>query len=425
MPSIRLFFLVTLLAAIVLAAPTKSKRTKLSKRSFKVPRSLNPKHPRGLNGMDAMRKVYMKYNFKGGFIAATKNSESENSGAVISAINSTNGTGTVAALPEENAALFLSPVNIGGQTLNLDFDSGSSDLWVFSTGLPQRAIGGHSAFDPQKSTSFKLMQGAQFSITYGDNSGAAGLVGTDTVDIGGVVVENQAVELATAVSRSFVQDTNTDGLVGLAFNQLNTVNNGVQKTPQKTFFDNVMNDLDLPVFTADLDPDGTGVYEFGKIDTTKFTGEMAWIPVNSSSGFWQFDSASFAIDGQVQDNPAASPAIADTGTSLLLVDQQVADAYYSQVQGAENNAQVGGFIYPCDTQLPDISVAIGSDYMATIPGNQITFAAVDQANTTCFGGVQGNGGAGLQIYGDTMFKSQFVAFNGGNQSLGFGAKPTQ
>ena len=70
-----------------------------------------------------------------------------------------------------------------------------------------------------------------------------------------------------------------------------------------------------------------------------------------------------------------------------------------------------------------MAVAIGSDYMATIPGAAITFATVDEANTTCFGGVQGNQGAGLQIYGDTMFKAQFVAFNGGNQSLGFGAKP--
>jgi hypothetical protein len=186
-----------------------------------------------------------------------------------------------------------------------------------------------------------------------------------------------------------------------------------------------MNDLDLPVFTADLDPDGTGVYEFGKIDASKFTGDMAWIPVNSSSGFWQFPSASFAIGNKQFKNPAASQAIADTGTSLLLVDQAVAEAYYSQVQGAQLNAQVGGFIYPCDAELPDLSVAIGDAYMAKIPGNTVTFATVDQANTTCFGGIQGNQGAGLQIFGDTMFKSQFVAFNGGNQSLGFGEKPPQ
>lgn len=374
-----------------------------------------------------MRKVFAKYNFysKEGFIANTKTGVSPMlEGLKVNANNgSTNGSGTVAANPEENAALFLSPVDIGGQTLNLDFDSGSSDLWVFSTALPQRAIGQHTAFDPAKSQTFKVMEGAQFRISYGDGSGAAGTVGTDTVTIGGVSVKNQAVETATQVSQSFIQDVNTDGLVGLAFSKLNTVNDGVQKIPQKTFFDNVMNDLDLPVFTADLDPDGTGVYEFGKIDQTKFTGQMAWIPVNTSSGFWQFPSAKFAVGDQVVENPTASQAIADTGTSLLLVDQNVAEAYYSQVRGAQLNAQVGGFIYPCSAQLPDMSVAIGDSYMAKIPGKAITFATVDQANTTCFGGVQGNQGAGLQIYGDTMFKAQFVAFNGGNQSLGFGEKP--
>lgn len=59
--------------------------------------------------------------------------------------------------------------------------------------------------------------------------------------------------------------------------------------------------------------------------------------------------------------------------------------------------------------MPDIAVAVG-DYMAVIPGDQVTFAAVDQANTTCFGGVQGNQGSSLQIYGDTMFKAQFGTF---------------
>ena len=104
----------------------------------------------------------------------------------------------------------------------------------------------------------------------------------------------------------------------------------------------------------------------------------------------------------------------DTGTSLLLVDQQVATAYYSQVKGAQNNDQVGGFTYPCNAQLPDFGVALGN-YMAVIPGNMITFAQVDSG--TCFGGVQSNGGANLQIYGDVMFRAQYVVFDGGNKAL--------
>jgi hypothetical protein len=223
--SLRLFFLVALMVAFVLAAPAPTKRN-LSKRSFKVPRSLNKAHPRGLNGPDAMRKVYRKYGFAGGFIAAEKTGAAGLAGLKQNAANATgasaNRTGTVAANPEQNAALFLSPVSVGGQILNLDFDSGSSDLWMFSTDLPQAAIAGHAAFDASKSTTFKKMTGAQFSISYGDGSGAAGTVGTDVVNIGGVTVENQAVELANAVSQSFVQDTNTDGLVGLAFSKLNT-----------------------------------------------------------------------------------------------------------------------------------------------------------------------------------------------------------
>ncbi|KAF2032652.1 acid protease [Setomelanomma holmii] len=430
MPSLRLFVVIALLVAVALAVPAPLQKKGLQKRSFKVPRQLNTAHPTGPNGPAALRKVFRKYGFvvkddfvaKEGFISQSKKGKNTtaSAAAVISEINT---DAEYRAKPEDNAALFLSPVSIGGQTLNLDFDSGSSDLWVFSTELPAQSIGQHTAFDAKKSTTFKQVTGSQFKISYGDGSGAAGIVGTDAVTIGGVTVQNQTVELATAVSQSFVQDTNTDGLVGLAFSKLNTVNDGTKKTPAKTFLDNAMSQLSEPLFTADLDPDGTGVYEFGKIDTTKFEGQMAWIPVKAETGFWQFPSTKFAIGDKVFSNPQGSDAIADTGTSLLLVDQQVAEAYYSQVKGAQNNAQVGGFVYPCSATLPDMSVAIGDSYMAKIPGNQITFATVDKANTTCFGGVQGNQGSGLQIFGDTMFKAQFVAFNGGNQSVGFGQKP--
>ncbi len=43
-----------------------------------------------------------------------------------------NNDGTVTASPEQYDSEYLCPVSIGGQTLNLDFDTGSSDLSVAS-----------------------------------------------------------------------------------------------------------------------------------------------------------------------------------------------------------------------------------------------------------------------------------------------------
>jgi hypothetical protein len=414
---VRAFLFLGLLAALVSAAPRA-----IQKRSFKVDRVKNANF-KGHNGPRELLKAYQKYSMpvpsalldsirKGSPLAKTENVESGDSvtvkataggrdrkssgttrkkggrkgakgtGAATGASNGTTsgtgnstagaGVGLVAATPESGDVEYLAPVTIGGQTLNLDFDSGSSDLWVFNTQLGAQSTSGHQVFDPTQSSTFQMINGASFSISYGDGSGAAGNVGTDTVVIGGATVTSQAVELATAVSQSFVQDTSNNGLVGLAFSKLNTV----QPQQQKTFFDNVMPSLAEPVFTADLRHDAVGAYEFGRIDTSKFTGEMAWIPVNTTQGFWQFATSGFAVGDGQQQSTAAAQAIADTGTTLMLVSQEVADGYYSQVDGAVNDDQVGGFTIPCDADLPDLIVDVAGIYQATIKGDDINFAQV-------------------------------------------------
>ena len=66
-----------------------------------------------LSGPAAMAKTYAKF---GKAIPA------------VIAAAAANNDGTVTASPEEYDSEYLCPVTIGGQTLNLDFDTGSSDL---------------------------------------------------------------------------------------------------------------------------------------------------------------------------------------------------------------------------------------------------------------------------------------------------------
>ena len=311
--------------------------------------------------------------------------------------------------------------------MTYDIADFASTRWVFNTGLSSADSAGHTNFDTGKSSTFTALPGQTFSVSYGDNSGAAGTVGTDTVNIGGATVTSQAVELATAVSSSFVQDTSSSGLVGLAFSKLNEV----RPTQQKTFFDNIGPSLAEPVLTANLKHATAGAYEFGTIDSTQFQGDLQWTDVDADSGFWQFASSSFSVgSGAVQQNTDNSPAIADTGTSLLLVDDAVINGYYSQVPGAEMSEQEGGVVFPCGTDLPDLNIALGPSNMATIPGSVLNFAEIPAGNSakrakrgngakSCFGAIQSSSGAGIQILGDVMFKAQFVAFNNGNNSIGF------
>ncbi|MCJ1443222.1 MAG: Type I transmembrane sorting receptor [Stictis urceolatum] len=316
-------------------------------------------------------------------------------------------TGTVVATPEdEYDDAYLSPVSIGGQTLQLDFDTGSADLWVFSSSLPSSNQTGHSIYNPALSSTAKVKSGYSWSITYGDGSSASGTVYTDTVDVGGATVTSQAVELATRLSAAFTQDQDLDGLLGLAFNTINRVS----PTPQKTFFDNIKSSLTSPIFTVDLKYHAAGSYDFGYIDSAKMTGTVSYVNVNTANGFWEFTSNGYAI-GSGSFVTSSIDTIADTGTTLLYLPMAVVKAYYAKVTGSSYSSSYGGFIYPCPTTLPSITLGVGS-YKAVVPGTYIKYGPVNTGSTTCYGGIQPNIGIGFSIFGDIFFKSQFVIFSG-------------
>jgi hypothetical protein len=350
-------------------------------------------------------------------------------------------TGSATTIPVENDAEWLTPVQIGSppKTFQMDFDTGSSDLWVYSA--QAAAAGGQTQYVEADSNTSKALNGASFQIQYGDGSAAAGHVVKDTVSIGGLAVSAQAVEVADEVTESFTQQQDLDGLLGLAFSSINTV----QPQQQKTFFDSATAEHGTQLFTADLQQDAPGTYNFGFINQSAFTGDIAFTDIDSSAGFWNFSSTGFAV-GNGSLSKTAITGIADTGTSLLLLPGDVNDAYYSQVQGAQLDQAAGGFTFPCDQQLPDFTFGVGNGSI-TIPGAFMNFAPLQgtaasniakrprkglrgaslksekqQNAATCFGGLQSSDSVGVNIFGDIALKAAFVVFDGGNSRLGFAKK---
>jgi aspergillopepsin I len=384
-----------LLSSVAVAAPTpeasaqKAGRFTVGTVPVKVPKR---------NGTRALAKAFRKFNAPLPKILANAAGTE---------------TGTVAATPEEFDTEYLAPVSIGGQTLTLDFDTGSSDLWVFSSSLSASSRAGHTAFNPANSPTFETLAGERFSITFGDGSSAAGTVGTDTVRVGGVTVTGQAVELATTVSSSFVSDVDTDGLLGLGMSSINSV----RPTQVNTFFENAIPALESPVFTADLRAGAVGSYDFGFIDDSKHTGTITYTAVNTRNGFWEFTATGFGVGNTFVSG--TFDVIADTGTTLLLVPDEIINDYWGSVPGAVISEAEGGVIFPCSATLPSLTIGIGTA-RAVIPGEFLNFAPV--SNTECFGGAQSSDGIGFSILGDVFLKSQFVVFDQGNVRFGVAPK---
>lgn len=100
-------------ALVSLASAIPAEYSPLEKRGLAFTVDQTVAKPFILSGPASIAKVYAKYG---------KTAPADVTSAAA------NNDGTVAADPEQYDSEYLCPVSIGGQTLNLDFDTGSSDL---------------------------------------------------------------------------------------------------------------------------------------------------------------------------------------------------------------------------------------------------------------------------------------------------------
>lgn len=324
--------------------------------------------------------------------------------------------------------------------------------WVYSSDFASAV---DSTYNNTISNTSRLQEGQSWHRCYGDETCDSGDVYTETVSVGGIIVNNQTIGVVREITN--YRETPFDGILGLSFNRNTmskfsiTYQSRICQTklrivfsdlPQYiSFFDNIKSTLSAPVVAADLKKGKPGSYDFGFIDNSKYAGEITYVPVDTSQGFWGFTLNGYAIDSENL-NHITLNVIADTGNTAVLLPEEVVEAYYATVPSSFYNSDIAHYLLPCDTALPSITFDIGS-YKAVIPGSYMKFSpqldddqsmfhqriqinAQDFISFTlaCSGGIQPAPDSGPFVLGNIFLKSQFVVFDAGDEPrLGFAAKP--
>jgi len=182
--------------------------------------------------------------------------------------------------------------------------------------------------------------------------------------------------------------------------------------------------LDRPIFTVKLDKgDSAGFYTFGFVHPNVLPPKVdIWQTyVTPKNGYWEFDSRGIYIGGKEFPRPPGNTAIADTGTTLILLDDNTVSIIYSHIRGAMLNHAAGGYILPSDSEPPDIYFACGDRYFG-IPGVDLKFSPAQKGYS--YGAIQSRGGNKQDIFGDVFLKRVYALFDArpGSPRIGFGQR---
>lgn len=177
-------------------------------------------------------------------------------------------------------------------SFNVILDTGSSDLWVASTGasttsnIPQDI----ATFDEKSSTTFKSLN-QSFTITY-DSGEAQGTLAQDTVQMAGFEVDAQVFATVSQVSSNVLSGP-VSGLMGLAWQTI--ASSGATPfwqalaSSNDTLTDGVFG-VQLTRYNNDtkvsaLEPGGT--FTLGAVNSSLFTGEIDYQPIPTGEvGYW-------------------------------------------------------------------------------------------------------------------------------------------
>lgn len=164
------------------------------------------------------------------------------------------------------------------------------------------------------------------------------------MNFGGLPLQSQPFGQVTQLDQVFQGGAPFDGVLGMGFAPRSGQNAPpFLETAQKQGL------IQEPVFALSLENLAVGgkdsTINLGGVDTSKFTGDITFVPVDNSKGEWGVKMDQFVIDN----NPVAvntTNAILDSSTPILLGPIEDVRKIFSAIPGAKEEGN-GTFVVPC------------------------------------------------------------------------------
>ncbi|KAF3925647.1 Barrierpepsin [Orbilia brochopaga] len=330
--------------------------------------------------------------------------------------------------------LFYANITLGtpGQNLRLHIDTGSSDIWVETPGSTICKEKGScetgGKYDNISSTSYSYVPGL-FNISYVDGQFATGDYAKDTLQIGGVGVEDVQFGIG-------FKGTSQEGIFGIGFESRQSgVARGDKQYPgliSQMVNQNLINSRAYSIWLNDLNA-AAGEILFGGIDTGKFKAPLTTIPLSRRTGMDHATDFIISLRGisvsnanedtQVLMNDSRIvPALLDTGASFTYLPKDVADQL-SKLVGAEQRDEYKGPAVDCSKR--SLQGTVNFDFMGTtirVNVRDFIIDATDDPNkkVPCYFGIIGMGDGSVLTLGDTFLRSAYVVYDMDNEEVSIG-----
>ena len=234
----------------------------------------------------------------------------------------------------------------------------------------------------------------------------------DNVVVAGLNLNGHTFGVASQETSNFADPTTLfDGIMGVA---QSTISEQQTLTPVESLAKAGL--IPQPIISFKLgrvaDGNNNGEATLGALDTTKFDGNTLVTLKNANPlGFWEGAIDAVSVNG-ADLGLNGRTAILDTGTTLLIVPQNDAQAIHKAIPGAQDNGK-GGFTVPCTTNA-SLALTFSKQSFAIDP-RDIAFAPVDPNDPAgqCASGISaGNvGGADEWLAGDVFLKNVYFSTN--------------